>query len=396
MIKRIRVGNFKSLTDFDINLSKFNCLIGMNGAGKSTVLQAVDFIAQLMEGKIDKWLENRGWMASELSTKSFTTKYILELESYTANNTGFVVEYESNNGDKIHWVGGFNRHELQCSKEIIFANGIEQFRVQRKQYRISQKSYKDIAFNYQGSILSQLRDSEIPDPILEFRDYMRRIKSLELLAPSLLRKRARTTDMDIGSGGEKLSAFLHSIKGKNRESLIQLLKTFYPNLIDYKVSSQKSGWKKLVVIEQFGEKKLETEARHINDGLLRILAILSQASSEHSLILLDEIENGINPEIIEKLVDALVNSKQQILVTTHSPMILNYLDDNVARDSVQFIYKNEKGETRARPFFSVPRIGAKLDYMGAGEAFVDTDLIALTQECVALDAKELAEKELAK
>jgi predicted ATPase len=283
-----------------------------------------------------------------------------------------------------------------CSLEHIEVNETEQLKVISKQYRISEKPYTDIAFKYQGSILSQLRDSEIPAPILEFRDYMRRIKSLELLAPSLLRKRARTTDMGIGSGGEKLSAFLHSIKGENRENLIQLLKTFYPNLIDYKVSSQKSGWKKLVVIEQFGEKKLETEARHINDGLLRILAILSQASSEYSLILLDEIENGINPEIIEKLVDALVHSKQQILVTTHSPMILNYLDDDVARDSVQFVYKNDKGETKIRPFFSIPRIGAKLDYMGAGEAFVDTDLMALTQECVALDAKELAEKELAK
>lgn len=396
MIKRIKVGNFKSLADFDINLSKFNCLIGMNGAGKSTVLQAIDFIAQLMEGNIDKWLESRSWMASELTTKSFTTKYILELESYTPNNIRFAVEYQSSNGDQIVWAGGFNRHELLCSKEIIYINEIEKFRVQRRQYRISGKSYKDIAFNYQGSILSQLRDSEIPTTILEFRDYIRRIKSLELLAPSLLRKRARTTDMDIGSGGEKLSAFLHSIKGENRENLIKLLKTFYPNLIDYKVSSQKSGWKKLVVIEQFGEKKLETEARHINDGLLRILAILSQASSEHSLILLDEIENGINPEIVEKLVDALVNSKQQILVTTHSPMILNYLEDEIARKSVQFVYKNDKGETKARPFFSIPRIGAKLDYMGAGEAFVDTDLMTLTQECVALDAEELAEKELAK
>jgi hypothetical protein len=34
--------------------------------------------------------------------------------------------------------------------------------------------------------------------------------------------------------------------------------------------------------------------------------------------------------------------------------------------------------------------------MGAGEAFVDTDLIALTQECVALDMKELEEKEQSK
>ncbi len=98
----------------------------------------------------------------------------------------------------------------------------------------------------------------------------------------------------------------------------------------------------------------------------------------------------MNPEIIERLVDILASASQQILVTTHSPMILNYLDDTVAREAVNFIYKNPKGETRARPFFGIPRISEKLSFMGPGEAFVDTDLNALTQECVALDEADAA------
>jgi predicted ATPase len=383
MITEVVVSCFKSLSYEKFKFSKFNCLIGINGAGKSTTLQAIDFISQLMRGRVEEWLKERDWLMSELNK---------------SNSSMFVsVAYQSSNADKIAWMGLIKKHSLQCSIEKLAVNGNILFDVEKGHYSIGEKSVKKpITFNYQGSILSQLRDSEIPAPILEFRNYLRQIRSLELLSPDLLRKRARSTDTDIGTGGEKLSAFLHSIKGENRDALIALLKTFYANLIDYKVSSQRSGWKKLVVIEQFGEKKLETEARHINDGLLRILAILAQASSDHSLILLDEIENGINPEIVEKLVDALVNSKQQILVTTHSPMILNYLEDDVARNSVQFVYKNDNGGTKIRPFFSIPRIGEKLNYMGAGEAFVDTDLIALTQECVALDMKELEEKEQSK
>lgn len=381
MIKRIRVINFKSLADFDFNLSKFNCLIGMNGAGKSTVLQLIDFIAQLMEGRVDDWLIRRDWTQHELKCK-------LRAES----NIRFGIKYQTVQGDEIIWNCTFNPHELLCSTESIKVNGDVKLRVKSKQYKLGENSDTDIAFKYQGSILSQLRDSELPAQILEFRDDMRRIRSLELLSPNLLRKRARSTDFDIGPGGEKLSAFLHSIKGEKRDSLVELLRIFYPNIKDYKVSSQKSGWKKLTVIEQFGDQKLETEARHINDGLLRILAILAQSSSNHSLILLDEIENGINPEIIEKLVDTLVDSNRQIIVTTHSPMILNYLEDSVASDSVQFIYKNNKGESKARPFFSIPRVGEKLSYMGPGEAFVDTDLIELTRECIELDENEALEK----
>ncbi|WP_410498662.1 AAA family ATPase [Chitinibacter sp. S2-10] len=35
MIEKITIRNFKSLADMTIKLDKFNCLVGMNGAGKS-------------------------------------------------------------------------------------------------------------------------------------------------------------------------------------------------------------------------------------------------------------------------------------------------------------------------------------------------------------------------
>lgn len=384
MIESISIKNFKSLAEFSLRFGKFNCLVGMNGAGKSSVLQAIDFIAQLMEGRISEWLERREWTIQELNCK-------LRNES----NISVVVVYRLANGQQLHWLATFNRNEMQCSHEQLMVQGKEQLRVKGKAYRIAGGQESPIVFNYQGSVLSQLRNENLPSAVQEFRDAMLRIRSLELLAPNLMRKRARSGDTDIGSGGEKLSSFLHGIKGEQREALIGMLKAFYPALIDFKVSSQRAGWKKLNVVEQFGAQRLETEARHINDGLLRVLAILAQTDSDRSLILLDEIENGMNPEIIERLVDVLVQASQQILVTTHSPMILNYLDDEVARQSVSFIYKNPKGETRSRPFFSIPRINDKLSCMGPGEAFVDTDLAALTQDCVALDDVDAA-REVAK
>lgn len=45
-IKKIKVNNFKSLVDFELPLNKFSCLVGLNGSGKSTVLQFFDFLSQ--------------------------------------------------------------------------------------------------------------------------------------------------------------------------------------------------------------------------------------------------------------------------------------------------------------------------------------------------------------
>jgi len=377
MIKIIRIRNFKSLGDVELQLAKFTCLIGMNGAGKSSVLQAVDFISQLMIGRVEEWLDARGWSAADLNCK-------VRKES----NVNVAVQYISSTGKSLEWSASFNRSMLHCTGEMIELDSQKIFRVGSQKYSVGDKPAQEIAFTYQGSLLSVLRDSELTPELLEFRNALQQIKSLELLSPQLLRKRARTTDKGIGTGGEKLSAFLDTLPQAARSGLIEQLQRFYPNLVDFKVSSLRSGWKKLTVMEQFSQQKLETDAAHLNDGLLRILAVLTQAASDRSLILLDEIENGINQEVIETLVDTLVASPHQLLVTTHSPLILNYLDDDVARGAVQFIYKAPLGETRVRPFFKIPRINDKLRTMGPGDAFVDTNLKQLTQECLHQDIKD--------
>ncbi|MNN94847.1 hypothetical protein D3C81_2135500 [compost metagenome] len=69
-------------------------------------------------------------------------------------------------------------------------------------------------------------------------------------------------------------------------------------------------------------------------------------------------------------------------------MILNYLSDDVAKRSVHFVYRSFDGGTRERRLFDIPRMSAKLQIMGPGEAFVDTSLSALSQECAQLDQTE--------
>ena len=69
MIKSVRIVNFKSLAAVTIPIGHFNCLVGMNGAGKSTVLQALDFLSQLMRGDVQGWLDGRGWTAADLKCK---------------------------------------------------------------------------------------------------------------------------------------------------------------------------------------------------------------------------------------------------------------------------------------------------------------------------------------
>ncbi|WP_165728191.1 ATP-binding protein [Pseudoalteromonas sp. 31A1] len=375
MIKSIWVDNFKSLVDFKIDLAKFNCVVGLNGAGKSTLLQALDFVSQLMIGDIEEWLKIRHWDSSELNSK-LTKKSNIEFK--------VVLDIDSS---IVEWSGGFNRTSLSCTKETITENGNRILFVEDGSYVFNGKR-REINFEYQGSLLSRLKENDQWKILKSVKDEILNIRSLDLISPELLRSQSRLSEGKLGLGGEKLSAFIHESGPKAKSKLTQELCDVYPQLDTILTKSLRSGWKQLEIKEHYGERKLTSAARHVNDGMLRLMAILIQLEIGNAFLLFDEIENGINPELIEYLIDHLVNTDDQILVTTHSPMVLNFMDDDVAKEGVNYLYKTNNGFTRSIKLFDIPSMASKLEFMGPGEAFIDTDLTQLYKEIGKIQSSE--------
>jgi predicted ATPase len=374
-IKFIKVDNFKSLVNFELLLAKFSCLVGLNGSGKSTILQFFDFLSQQFRGDLSGWLKKRQWEASDLNSK-LTRKQNISFEILLSHiDTDFF-----NMPVEIKWSVSFNRQSLRCTSERLEWNKLLLLKVEDGDYHIwrigkQEKEVQDlqegkawdkyyryrvgtlfgeIAFDYQGSLLSQIKESQLPRELLELKKFFINLHALDLLAPELLRQRTRDAGNSLGLGGEKLSAFLHEIGEAKRVSIQAKLAKIYPRFRHLDILSLRSGWKSLTVQEQFGEAIVKTEARHVADGFLRMLAVFAQLSKEQSFLLLDEIENGVNPELIEFLVDELVQAMTQVLITTHSPMVLNYLEDEIAIEGVIYIYKAKNGATQAIRLFDIP------------------------------------------
>ncbi len=389
-----KIANFKSLDSFDLDFSKFTCLIGLNSAGKSTILQAIDFISQQMKGDISGWLKDRGWEAKELKCKFVNSQLI---------SVGITFFYK---GELYIWAFYFNPTNQKCTNEFInycpCVNDISKdmtiFEVKSSKYMImkdletKEKLQGDIIQgNYEGSFLSTVDDKLLPEVIREFKSYIKNIYSLDLLAPQELRKRSRVGST-LGLSGANLSAFLNSFTKEQKSEMLAQLKKAYPNLESFAVKKSKGGWSRLELVERFGDKKITNEAKYLNDGILRLIAILAQLQSQKSFLLFEEIENGINSELVEYLMDILIDSKHQVMITTHSPMILNYIDDEVAKKSVQYIYKTKEGLTKSIPFFEIPSMAEKLEMMGAGSAYVDTNLEDLIDEIEEVQKSRKEEK----
>lgn len=393
MIKAIEANNFKSLVDFRIELAQFNCLIGLNGSGKSTVLQFIDFASQLVRGDMKAWLNERKWKPSDLKSK-LTKKKNIDLS----------VSFMDNDGQDVgSWKASYSPSKNRCTKERIrlFQSLLE---VNSGEIHISSGSDSKtgenlrsrITLEYEGSILSALMEDLLPPQILECKKLIEKIEPHDLLSPEFLRQRTRESSGSIGLGGKQLAAFLYEHGETMLSELMKRLKDVYPQLESLRIKSLRSGWKQLEITEGYEGAQAEsldvvprmtTEARHLNDGMLRLIAILAELQSDHCFLLFDEIENGINPELVEFVIEALISTEKQVLVTTHSPMILNYLSDEVAKSGVIYLYKIPEGFTKAIQFFSIPSIAEKLTVMGPGEVFVDTDLTALAKEIQSLDVE---------
>lgn len=372
-LKYIKIDNFKSLLDFEMNFEQFNCIVGLNGAGKSTLLQALDFISQTMKGDISHWLRKRGWVAKDLHSK--LTK---------AKNISFTLHIQK---DKKLYVyeSSFNTSKLKCSSEVIYEKDIEKklFKVENSKYHI-EKQNGDIFQEYEGSFLSSVKEDKISNELIELKTFIANITSLDLLSPQSLRQKSRSDGKELGLSGEHLTTFLKSLDKTKQNQLLENLKKCYPNIKEFEIISSHNGWKRLEVSESYNGSKITTEAKHLNDGFLRLISILAQLFTSKDFLLFDEIENGINPELIEFLVDTLIDSSHQVLITTHSPMILNFIDDEVAQNSMKYIYKTKNGITKVINFFDIPSMSKKLKVMGAGEVYADTNLSKLYDEIISL------------
>ncbi len=407
MLTRFEIDNFKSLVGFSLPLSRFNCVIGQNGAGKTTLLQALDFAAHVMSGEVKEWLDARGWSAADLTSRLGNK-----------SNIEMAIELEIE-GRHMRWDATFNRSRLACTREVAKITNLKMdgswsydgsFRLDGAFFELKGGKYwhhsestdpaqwNEIPFIYQGSLLSQLKDNQLSPMLHELRERIKAIRSLDLLSPEQLRRKTRLADLadDIGSGGQQLGAFIHQLKPAERDQLLLSLQRYYPQVTKIHTSILRGGAVKLELHERYqidtsgtdssSTEDMVTEARHINDGMLRLLAILAQQFSPYEFVLFDEIENGVNPEITEALVDALVGSAKQLLVTTHSPLVLNYLEDDVARQSVLLIYKRPDGVSRAVRLFDVPMAAERLECLSPGESMLDLSLTRVAEAAEQMDA----------
>jgi hypothetical protein len=359
------------------------------------VLQAFDFVGHMTGGQISAWLQQRDWDDADLKSR-FLNRVLINFE----------LAVEALGIGTIQWQGAYNATLRRCTAESVRVGDVDVLKMNENSIVASgREDSRQIVIprqgvQYEGSVLSLLDTRRGLHPALQaLKSIAGALRSLDMLNPREMHRRSRDAT-DIGYGGERLSGYLHGLSKASKEALLTALQDFYPQLKSLTTTGMRAGWRDLRVTESYTDvqkRPLDMPARQINDGLLRILAVLSQVTpvsragqmpldddgggpAVAPCVLFDEIENGINPELMEKLVGLLLKANRQVIVTTHSPLVMNYLPDEVAREAVLLLFRNAAGHTKVVRLFDLPSTQKKLRLLGPGEVYVDTRLDELPAE----------------
>ncbi|HDN26686.1 MAG TPA: ATP-binding protein [Thioploca sp.] len=115
----------------------------------------------------------------------------------------------------------------------------------------------------------------------------------------------------------------------------------------------------------------QVHADHISDGYLRLIALASlpELSDKISLILLDEVEDGIEPHILTNLIENLSQEQNaQWIMTSHSPVLVNRFEPV----AVRFLTRTDTGATISVGFNEIKEIQQDFEYQGVGEIWFHT------------------------
>lgn len=367
VLKRVTIENYKSILNDAIELGRFNVFIGVNGCGKTNILEAIATIGAAKSGDLNfEELYARGVRIArpDLIMSSF-------MSNPRQDKINIILEFNENGEEHVCQSSLFaeDRNDIYTKWFDTYSISNDE-ELSRIISRIISEIYQDKGANITNEDLIEEANLRLKnfhstskesyqELLSEYAIFDLNTKSLRGITPVDSRK------TPLGINGEGLDLLIATFNSYEKDFLDSTSKTFFDwisqiqNEKDEKVKSLglKAGrsTSTLYFTDKFMQKKNNTfSAENSNEGILHALFYLTLFISNKTpnLFAIDNIETALNPRLCQKLIVELVKlSKErgkQALVTTHNPAVLdglNLLDDD---QRLFVVYRDNEGRTKTR------------------------------------------------
>jgi len=378
MFKRLEVDNFKSLVKFSVNLGSTCAIVGNNATGKSTILQAIDFLCSSVREDFDIMLERRGWSVVNVKSKlSSSNKISFKSTIVLEENRDCIYEWEM---VLVAYTGKneilLQSESVKCDDEVLLSYISEKGGYIRGETETSQGISLPDAMVAHASIMRMfMRSEKVDERLRRLIRFLLNSSSFEMLSPNEMRLSSRGNPASIGMSGKNLPSFIKQLNDEQRQSFMnKVLYVLEGRISGVEAKTQgKPGWTQIDSTENYKNRTLRVSSKEMSDGMLRLLAFvaISEIEKPEATMLLDEVENGININYAERLLKVLaemyIAKRHQLIMTTHSTVFLDYIEP----ENIIYLYRDEDGATKAVNLFGTEEMKEQLEYMYPGEVILN-------------------------
>ena len=217
MFKTVEIDNFKTFSNFSINLSKMTVIVGNNAVGKSAFLDAISLLKSSVTEGFSAYLGSNDLKVENIKNKFDKSPRISFNTVIDVDNEGTVAELQWAMVIKAY-VGGndiyLSEESVTCDDRILLSykegHGYQFLSVDG----VVKKSPIDMKFD--ASCMKYLIKNKIDKRLNALISYLTNSESFALLTPENMRQSSRSKEDSIGATGRNLSSFIKRMPDDRR------------------------------------------------------------------------------------------------------------------------------------------------------------------------------------
>lgn len=336
LLKSVAIENFKAVRrSGTVKFTPLTAFIGNNGSGKSSLIEALETYRSIVLEGLDAAMDRWHGMEHILSRCASTRRKPGTIGNQTSGgHVDFHLKGRCHlGGFHVRLVAGIEKggNRIRIDEEILEVPSGERHWLRDETGRLFERG-EDPGGDLDLGRLLHGESASPPD----WKAIVRRWQFLAMnpapMGEPAPQRRTGGPPM-LNRDGSNLGQYLWSLREASVDAFDDLLMALQ-YVLPYAKDVQPTLTQEIerLVFLEMTEEDFKVPGWLLSTGTLRVLALLAclRHPDPPPLLVVEEIENGLDPRTLHLLVEefraAIAARKTQILVTTHSPYLLDLLD----------------------------------------------------------------------